>query len=351
MSASIELDSLSRHFGTAKAVDAISLTIEQGLLYVFLGPSGCGKSTTLRMIAGLEQPSSGRVVIGGQNMTDVPSYERDLGLVFQSYALFPHMTVASNVAFGLRMRRFPKAEIEALTQKALELVQLTDLANRRPSQLSGGQQQRVALARALVIEPRALLLDEPLSNLDKKLRGEMQLQIRALQQRLGITTVMVTHDQEEALALADRIVVMRDGKIEQVGTPQDLYRRPATRFVADFIGDANLLDGVLADDGTLQADGIRLPTALRGRSGSKVTLVLRPTDTTVRPVSGVDSSALAGTVIACQYLGSLNRITVRLPSGRDVVSDWVGIDAPPTEGSTVAVEYDPQRCHVVEEGL
>ena len=207
-----------------------------------LGPSGCGKTTSLRMIAGFEQPDSGRVHVGGQDITDVPVHKRDMGMVFQSYALFPHRTVAENVAFGLRMRDVPKPEIARRVASALAQVALTGLEERKPGQLSGGQQQRVALARALVIEPRVLLCDEPLGALDRKLRQQMQFELKELQQRLGVTLVFVTHDQEEALAMSDRIAVMNKGRVEQIGAPTEIYERPRTRFVADFIGEINLLD-------------------------------------------------------------------------------------------------------------
>jgi putative spermidine/putrescine transport system ATP-binding protein len=349
MSRAIELESLSRHFGAVKAVDSIDLHIEDGRFYVLLGPSGCGKSTTLRLIAGLEAPTSGRVVIGGEDMTVVAPHKRDLGLVFQSYALFPHMTVARNIAFGLNMRGVDRADTDARVAKALSLVQLDGYGDRRPSQLSGGQQQRVALARALVIEPRALLLDEPLSNLDKKLRDEMRGQIREIQVRLGITTVMVTHDQEEALALGDRIVVMRDGRIEQIGSPEDLYRRPASRFVAGFIGDANLLEGVLTGDGFLTVDAaprIRLPVASRDSAGTRATLVIRPSD--ARMEGGGGTSGLSGRVVSSLYYGSVRRYAVALSTGGTFNVDWSGEPGqPPAPGDQVGIVYDPPRCHVL----
>jgi ABC-type Fe3+/spermidine/putrescine transport system ATPase subunit len=242
-SASIKLDSVTKTFdGKVIAVDDVTLEIRAGEFFSLLGPSGCGKTTSLRMIAGFEMPDSGRVHVGGQDITDLPVHRRDMGMVFQSYALFPHRTVAENVAFGLRMRAVPKQEIARRVAAALAQVALTGFENRRPSQLSGGQQQRVALARALVIEPRVLLCDEPLGALDRKLRQQMQFELKELQQRLGVTLVFVTHDQEEALAMSDRIAVMSKGKVEQVGAPTEIYERPRTRFVADFIGEINLLE-------------------------------------------------------------------------------------------------------------
>ncbi|MBS0524291.1 MAG: ABC transporter ATP-binding protein [Proteobacteria bacterium] len=242
-SAAIKLENVSKTFdGKVVAVDGVTLDIAAGEFFSLLGPSGCGKTTSLRMIAGFEMPDAGRVHVGGQDITDVPVHRRDMGMVFQSYALFPHRTVVQNVAFGLRMRDVPRADIDRRVAAALAQVALTGMEDRRPSQLSGGQQQRVALARALVIEPRVLLCDEPLGALDRKLRQQMQFELKELQRRLGVTLVFVTHDQEEALAMSDRIAVMNRGRVEQVGAPTEIYGRPRTRFVADFIGEINLLE-------------------------------------------------------------------------------------------------------------
>jgi spermidine/putrescine ABC transporter ATP-binding subunit len=239
----VKLDRISKAYGTVVAVDAVSLEMERGTIYSLLGPSGCGKTTTLRLIAGFDQPTGGEVLIRGARVNDVPPYKRDISIVFQSYALFPHLTVGDNVAFGLRMRRVPKAERAKAVAEALNLVKLAGYADRYPRQLSGGQQQRVALARAIVIKPAVLLLDEPLGALDKMLREEMQVELRQLQQRLGITAVFVTHDQEEALTLSDRVAVMRGGRLEQVGAPREIYERPRTEFVAGFLGASNFFDG------------------------------------------------------------------------------------------------------------
>jgi len=242
-SATIRLQGVTKIFdGKVVAVEDVTLDIKAGEFFSLLGPSGCGKTTSLRMIAGFEMPDSGRVHVGGQDITDVPVHKRDMGMVFQSYALFPHRTVAQNVAFGLRMREIAKPEIDRRVAAALAQVALTGLEERRPGQLSGGQQQRVALARALVIEPRVLLCDEPLGALDRKLRQQMQFELKELQRRLGVTLVFVTHDQEEALAMSDRIAVMNHGRVEQIGAPTEIYERPRTRFVADFIGEINLLE-------------------------------------------------------------------------------------------------------------
>ena len=350
MTVSVELEKLSKHFEEVRAVDAVSLTIEAGRLYVLLGPSGCGKSTTLRLVAGLEAPNGGLIRIGGENMTEVPPYRRDLGLVFQNYALFPHMSVAANVAFGLKMRGADRAETGARVREALALVHLEGYEDRRPSQLSGGQQQRVALARALVIRPRALLLDEPLSNLDKNLRDEMRGQVRELQRGLAITTIMVTHDQEEALAIGDRIVVMRDGRIEQTGTGEEVYRKPATRFVATFLGAANIFEGRLADGGYLEVPGgLRLPVATSGRAGTPAALVIRPADARLAVTQmPSDPAPLAGTVVGSVYQGSLRRHVIELPSGRSFHLDTPDHgEPPPPLGAQVRMRYDPRQCHVL----
>ena len=241
--ADLAISGLTKVFGTSTAVDGVTLRIGAGEMVALLGPSGCGKTTTLRMIAGLVEPTEGDVLIGGSRITHIPVHRRNIGMLFQNYALFPHLSVAENVAFGLQMRGLGRATIRPKVEAALALVQLGDFADRLPSALSGGQQQRVALARAIVIEPTLLLLDEPLGALDRNLRESMQVEIRQIQQRLGITAVLVTHDQEEALTMADRVVIMRDGRLEQVGTPEEIYSRPASRFVASFIGASNFLRG------------------------------------------------------------------------------------------------------------
>ena len=288
-SAAIKLDQVTKTFdGRVMAVDAVTLDIAAGEFFSLLGPSGCGKTTSLRMIAGFEHPDSGRVHVGGRDITDLPVHRRDMGMVFQSYALFPHRTVAENVAFGLRMREVPKPEIERRVAAALEQVALTGFENRKPGQLSGGQQQRVALARALVVEPPVLLCDEPLGALDRKLRQQMQFELKELQKRLGVTLVFVTHDQEEALAMSDRIAVMNGGKVEQVGTPTEIYERPRTRFVADFIGEINILE-----------EGARI----RALRPEKIRLV------------AADGARMAGTVETANYLGGSTLLRVRPDAG------------------------------------
>ncbi|HYZ34376.1 MAG TPA: ABC transporter ATP-binding protein, partial [Crenalkalicoccus sp.] len=275
--ATLALEGLSRRYGATVAVDRVDLAVGQGELVALLGPSGCGKTTTLRMVAGFVAPSAGRVLIGGRDVTRLPPHARDTGMVFQGYALFPHMTVAQNIAFGLEMRRVPRAERAARIAEALRLTRLEGLAERLPRQLSGGQQQRVALARALVVNPAVFLLDEPLSNLDARLRTEVRAEIRALQQRLGLTTLFVTHDQEEALTLADRLVVMDRGRVRQVGRAEEVYERPADAFVAGFLGGCNLLPGAPAGPGRFRlASGAELPCDPAPPPPDATLLALRP---------------------------------------------------------------------------
>ncbi|WP_448590386.1 ABC transporter ATP-binding protein [Thermoflexus hugenholtzii] len=278
----VELREVSKRFGEVEAVHQVSLQIREGEFFSLLGPSGCGKTTTLRMIAGFERPDAGEILIRGQRMNEVPPFHRPVNTVFQHYALFPHMTVFENVAFGLEMKRLPREEIRRRVAEALRLVRLTGLENRYPRQLSGGQQQRVALARALVNRPAVLLLDEPLGALDLKLRKEMQLELKNLQHQVGITFIYVTHDQEEAMTMSDRIAVMNQGRVLQVGTPVEIYERPATRFVADFIGETNFLEGRLVafEEGyaRVEVEGFPLLAARpEGISpGQSVTVAIRP---------------------------------------------------------------------------
>ncbi len=277
----VRLHGVHKTFGAVTAVNDVSLDISRGSIFSLLGPSGCGKTTTLRLIAGFEQPDAGDVYIRGERVTTVAPYRRDFSMVFQGYALFPHLSVADNVAFGLRMRRVPRSERAAAVKNALELVKLDALADRYPRQLSGGQQQRVALARAIVVKPAVLLLDEPLGALDKMLREQMQVELRNLQQRLGITAVFVTHDQEEALTLSDQVAVMRDGAIEQIGAPREIYERPHNEFVAGFLGASNFLDGtVVAASGSVKAVQTAagpVPAAVeKFAMGTKARIAIRP---------------------------------------------------------------------------
>ncbi|MGE8940446.1 ABC transporter ATP-binding protein [Leptospira interrogans] len=310
--ARLELDRLSKRYGEFIAVRDVTLDVVEGEFLVLLGPSGCGKTTTLRMIAGFIEPSGGAVRIGGQDITAQPPWKRNTGLVFQSYALFPHLTVNQNVGFGLEMRKIPQAEIGERTAEALRLVRLDHLGERLPRQLSGGQQQRVALARALVFRPDVLLLDEPLSNLDAKLRHEVRVEIRELQRQLGLTTVMVTHDQEEALTMADRLVVMSEGSVRQVGTQRDLYERPADRFVAGFVGRSTFLDGQVRDTGLFHTEG-GLSFRCDGAANGNATLALRPERISIAavPIQGMDN-CVEGTVEFVSYLGAQIDIHVRI---------------------------------------
>ncbi len=322
----IDLRNVVKRFGAFTAVDHIDLQIRDGEFFAMLGPSGCGKTTTLRMIAGFEFPSSGDIRLHGREMGITPPNQRPVNTVFQSYALFPHMTVEQNIAFGLQMKKLPKAQIGPQVQAALELVRLKDLGARYPRQLSGGQQQRVALARALVNQPEVLLLDEPLGALDQKLRKEMQYELKQLQANVGITFVFVTHDQEEALTMADRIAVMNQGRVLQVGTPTEIYERPNCRFVADFIGETNFIDGrVIGRDGNYtvleSGDGLRLRGIARDTltDGTAATLSIRPEKLRLLPAQAtLPRDGFSGTVTSVGYIGSDTRITVRLDNGRTI---------------------------------
>ena len=337
--ARLELLGLAKRYGDHAAVDRVSLDVADGEFVVLLGPSGCGKTTTLRMVAGFVPPDEGRIRIGAVDVTVLPPWRRNTGLVFQSYALFPHLTVGANVAFGLEMRKLPRAEIAARTAEALRLVRLDGLAERLPRQLSGGQQQRVALARALAVRPDVLLLDEPLSNLDAKLRETVRIEIRELQRELGLTTLMVTHDQEEALTVADRLVVMADGRIRQIGSQRDLYERPADRFVASFVGRSTFLDGRMVAPGEFESlGGLRLLCAVAGGAGASA-LALRPERLTLGG-SGLDNR-LPGRVEFVSYLGAVTEVHVRLsPADRVVVQvPNRGGAATPAVGEAVEVGW------------
>ena len=315
----LELRALTKQFAGHVAVRDVDLSVAPGEMIVLLGPSGCGKTTTLRMIAGFLPASSGDILLNGNSIVGVPAYRRDIGIVFQSYALFPHLSVARNVRFGLEMRRMPSAQANARVTEMLRLVKLEGFAGRLPRQLSGGQQQRVALARALAIHPRLLLLDEPLSNLDAALRQEMAREIRILQRDRGITAIVVTHDQSEAMAMADRLVVMRDGSVEQIGSQEDLYERPATPFVAGFIGHSNLLRGKLRNGNELLTEG-KGRIALCGRYASSATacLAVRPEQIHLADPNAPNTHA-TGTIVLATYLGAVLEYVVRMESGLDVI--------------------------------
>ncbi|MEP7226380.1 MAG: ABC transporter ATP-binding protein [Gemmatimonadales bacterium] len=352
----LELRDLTKRFGDFAAVDRLTLNVASGEFLTLLGASGSGKTTTLRMIAGFEVPTAGEILMGGAPITGLPPYKRDINTVFQHYALFPHMSVRQNVEYGLRMRGVPTGERASRVNDALEMVQLTQLGARSPRQLSGGQQQRVALARALVNRPRVLLLDEPLGALDLKLRKEMQLELKHLQTGLGITFVYVTHDQEEALTMSDRIVLMRQGGVAQIGTPRDLYDRPISRYVADFIGETNLLPGTVAESrGSMVT--LKVGDALvRGLSdsalapGTEAWLTVRP-----EVIDLLDGSpppagwnAVSGTVVDTVYAGSTVRAHVEMPGGRRLVANLAPGAAPPI-GAEATLSWQMERGRCVAE--
>ena len=337
--ATVELRGVTKSYGAHQALAGIDLDILPGEFVALLGPSGCGKTTALRALSGLESVNGGQILIDGENVANVPTNKRDIGMVFQSYSLFPHLTVIENVEFGLRMRRVPKPERILRAQESLELVGLGHLSERYAHQLSGGQQQRVALARALVTRPRVLLLDEPLSALDAKVRVQLRDQIRLIQTELGISTVFVTHDQEEALAVADRVAVMREGRIEQIGTPETLYTSPATPFVANFVGLSNRVEARMVD-GAVHLHGEKLAPLGEPVDAGPVTAFVRPEDIVFA------ASGLEATVVASSFLGSLRRTQVRLADDSLLsVQHEVGYAVQPGDpvhvrflGSAVAVE-------------
>jgi putative spermidine/putrescine transport system ATP-binding protein len=334
----VQLDRVTKRFAKTTALDDVSLMVRRGELMTLLGPSGCGKTTLLNLVAGFLMPDSGEIVIDGRRITDVPAYRREIGIMFQNYALFPHMNVAANVGYGLKMRRITKPEIARRTAEALALVKLAGLEDRKPRQLSGGQQQRVALARALVIRPKVLLLDEPFSALDRNLRASMQVELKEIQRKLGVTTIFVTHDQSEALSLSDRIAVIAEGRIRQLDTPDEVYRHPIDRFVASFIGDANVLrarleriDGATATV-ALGAARVTVPsrTLQDGVVGSAVDLFVRPEDLRV---AQADAAAAAHGIVAAQiYQGGHIDLYVEVP---EAVSGRVLLRVPRHEAASL----------------
>jgi spermidine/putrescine transport system ATP-binding protein len=359
----IHLDQVTKTFADTTAVDSLTLSIERGAFYALLGPSGCGKTTTLRMIGGFEDPTAGTVYLGGADVTDLPPYRRDVNTVFQSYALFPHLDVQKNVGFGLERRKLDRDEVRKRVSEALELTQLGGLEKRKPSQLSGGQQQRVALARALVNRPRALLLDEPLGALDLRLRKQLQIELKRIQQEVGITFVHVTHDQEEAMTMADTIAVMNEGHIEQEGGATDLYERPATEFVANFLGDCNLVDGKLGhtrggvteftthDGATLRVPDERFDQSL---NGGAVRVGVRPEKLTLLP-AGVDApsgaNSLSGRVEIASFLGTAIQYVVHTAGGEEFTAvEQNRLGSEPESigpGREVTLAWDPAHSILV----
>jgi iron(III) transport system ATP-binding protein len=348
---SIRLDRVSKRFdhtvkGEVYAVRDVTLAVQQGELLTLLGPSGCGKSTTLRMIAGFEEPDEGTIFIEGQDVTHVLPNRRGIGFMFQNYALFPHLTVFENVAYGLRVQGRDATSLTQSVEEVLELVGLANYGRQQPHQLSGGEQQRVALARAVVFQPKVLLFDEPLSNLDAKLRVEMREQIRSLQKRIGITTVYVTHDQEEAMAISDRIAVMERGAVVQDGTAQDLYYRPATEFVARFIGRTNLLEGKVVTAEEVDVEGLRIPLVSGRRVGEAVRLVVRPEMIEIAPAAA--SEAGAGRIAQRTFLGEKTDYEVTLGGTTlQVTRSDAFRGAPLDVGDAVRVSIDPTRVHAL----
>jgi spermidine/putrescine transport system ATP-binding protein len=353
---SVALDSVTKRFGDLTAVDAIDLEIREGEFFTMLGPSGCGKTTTLRMIAGFEELTSGKLTVDGADMAGIPPYRRPTNTVFQSYALFPHLSVKDNVAFGLKRKKVGRSEIDKRVAAELERVGLTAEANRRPSQLSGGQQQRVALARALVNLPKVLLLDEPLGALDLKLRKGLQVELKRIQKEVGITFVYVTHDQEEALTMSDRIAVMNRGRIEQIADPEEVYERPSTSFVAGFIGVSNLMPGVVKKTGAqgeVELDsGVKVNADVNGFAvGDRCHAVVRPEKLSINSAGGNEPS-VEGLVESSLYLGTTTQLIVQLPDEVRMTvlvpnADEAERQQLPGGGATVKLSWSPEHMHLV----
>ncbi len=350
----LQLSSIQKSFGPVQVVHDFNMAIDKGEFISFLGPSGCGKTTILRMIAGFETPSAGSITINGADQTDLKPNQRNIGMVFQAYALFPNMTVFDNVAFGLKVAGKPKAEIEARVKEMLALIHLEHLADRFPYQMSGGQQQRVALARALAPKPQVLLLDEPLSALDAKIRVSLREEIRAIQRQLGITTVFVTHDQEEALSISDRIVVMNAGRADQIGTPSEIYNTPKTRFVASFVGTLNLIEAKVKDPAANRVEIAGQEMVIRDslstlKGGERVALALRPEAASLNAGSRTDTS-IPGEVISSSFLGSVVR--TRLKVGESTISFDMFNDpglTPPAHGETVNLHFAARDLLVIRD--
>lgn len=350
----VKLDNVVKSFDGNAVVKNINMDIKKGEFLTLLGPSGCGKTTTLRMIAGFEQPTDGDVLIDGKKVSGVPPHKRDVNTVFQSYALFPHMNVYDNVAFGLKMKKVGKADMKRRVMEALKLVQLQDFVERKPDQLSGGQKQRVAIARALVNSPKVLLLDEPLGALDLKLRRQMQVELKHLQQQLGITFIYVTHDQEEALTMSDRIAVMNNGIIEQLGTPDEIYERPASRFVADFIGETNLFEGTVVElnesHAFLDFSGHKIPFVQKEplSLNNKVAMAIRPERVRIHHASNEGSFNIPGKIVEHIYVGSIIKTVVSLPGENQVtVNEVPEVAHSFAVGQDVFVNWEPDKAVVI----
>ena len=348
----LSIENVTKSFAQTTVVRNVDITIDKGEFVSFLGPSGCGKTTTLRMVAGFENPTAGRIVIDGKDVTDLKPNQRNIGMVFQSYALFPNMTVAQNIAFGLKVAGASSADIAARVKEMLGIIKLPEHGGRYPFQLSGGQQQRVALARALAVKPSVLLLDEPLSALDAKIRISLRAEIRAIQRELGITTIYVTHDQEEALSMSDRIVVMNEGQVEQIGTPVDIYNQPRTRFVASFVGTLTILaaKAVDAKKGTLKLDGqqIRAGKPFSSSAGKDISVALRPE--AIALGKGADSAnRLTAKVVNVNFLGSIVRVKVR-SGNQDISLDMFNqtTSPPPEPGASVTINFNPDDLVVLD---
>jgi spermidine/putrescine transport system ATP-binding protein len=363
----VRLERVTKRFGGVVAVDDLSLDIAEGEFFSMLGPSGCGKTTTLRMIGGFEDPTLGTVYLGGRDVTDLPPYRRDVNTVFQSYALFPHLNVFENVAFGLRRRKVAKDEVGSRVRDIMRLVDLEGFEERKPAQMSGGQQQRVALARALVNHPKVLLLDEPLGALDLKLRKQMQLELKRIQQEVGITFVYVTHDQEEAMTMSNRLAVMRLGRIEQLGEPEDVYESPATEFVASFLGASNLLEGELQEPasnglatvGLAMGPAVHLPSdRLPTRSAGPLKVGVRPEKVSIAPSGDEvpsDHNSITGRVAMSTYIGVSHQFKVDTLDGTTmtVYVQNLGAERSPRQGEEVVLSWKPEHTFAVEpqEGL
>ncbi len=347
----LELKNVNKYYAGVAAVHDFNLDIEKGSLVSFLGPSGCGKTTTLRMIAGFEQLDSGTIRLDGTDIVPVPPNRRDIGMVFQSYALFPNMTVRENVAFGLQMKKTPKAKINQQVDTVLEMVRLQDTAKRFPHQLSGGQQQRIALARALAVEPRVLLLDEPLSALDAEVRVVLRGEIRRIQSELAITTIYVTHDQEEALSISDKVVVMNKGLIEQVGAPEEIYRAPNTRFVATFIGTANQFLGKISGKNLVVCNNVELSTSsLAGfNSDQSVVVLVRPENIQVQAEQSRQKgwNSVAGKVETITFHGAITRLGVNVNGQRVVADITVANTQPVSLNQSLWLQFPPEACQVM----